>query len=169
MFTRSFLSSQIEGLLLHGTHVVAYSILSPPKQYPPQQLKLAPQPDFPRLFGRHDCLHDSRWQVPTRRCDRRVGALTVRPKLQRRATIASCHEKHEPDRPERKQQDDERESDFANNTHGCTYSSPERMPGHSGSARPFLKSWKWSRRPSSKTQRWRRRRPRVNASPRVSA
>jgi hypothetical protein len=55
MFTRSFLSSQIEGLLLHGTHVVAYSILSPPKQYLPQQLKLAPQPDFPRLFGRHDC------------------------------------------------------------------------------------------------------------------
>ena len=40
---RSFLSSQIEGFLLHGTHVVAYSILSPPKQYLPQQLKLAPQ------------------------------------------------------------------------------------------------------------------------------
>jgi hypothetical protein len=59
VFTRSFLSSQIEGFLLHGTHVVAYSILSPPKQYLPQQLKLAPQPDFPRLFGRHDCLHDS--------------------------------------------------------------------------------------------------------------
>ena len=43
--------------------------------------------------------------------------------------------KHEPDRSERKQQDDERESDFANNTHGCTYSSPERIPGHSSSAR----------------------------------